>query len=346
MPLDNAQFIAELSVTDPPGTDPLNQGDDHIRTTKLAVQQSFPNVGSAVPQTGAQMAQMAIKNEVNVYTQQQQFADGTALLPSITFASKTNLGMYKDGVDALGFAVAGSRVLGLDAVTSIWSVTQRGTDGLAIAPQYSFSSETGTGMFIVSAGNLAWAVGGVEKMRLTANHLLPSSTTVQIRAGFDGTEAQPLYSFNNETGMGMFRRSASVMAWAINGVERMSISNQLLGLSDIDQIRNVPGLQGIPSYSFQSFPTTGMWVSTGGDLEWSMAGVVAMFIRPNRRINMQALPTSASGLSRGDLYAKASSTLAKIPGLLTIKIEYCVSVCICSAPSFSTIFTLLELTKN
>jgi len=63
MPLDNAQFISELSITDPPGTDPLNQGDDQIRTVKRATQQSFPNVNAAVPQTAAQMAQMAIKNE-------------------------------------------------------------------------------------------------------------------------------------------------------------------------------------------------------------------------------------------------------------------------------------------
>ena len=69
MALDNAEFISELSIVDPPGTDPLNQGDDHIRTTKKAVQQSFPNVGSAVPQTGVQMAQMAIKNEENTFTQ-------------------------------------------------------------------------------------------------------------------------------------------------------------------------------------------------------------------------------------------------------------------------------------
>ena len=75
MALDNAEFISELSIVDPPGTDPLNQGDDHIRTTKKAVQQSFPNVGSAVPQSGAQMAQMAIKNEVNTFTAQNVFDD-------------------------------------------------------------------------------------------------------------------------------------------------------------------------------------------------------------------------------------------------------------------------------
>ena len=97
MPLDNAQFIAELSVTDPPGTDPLNQGDDHIRTTKLAVQQSFPNVGSAVPQTGVQMAQMAIKNEVNTFTVDQVFngqqrgGNGSAGAPTWSFVNSHNM---------------------------------------------------------------------------------------------------------------------------------------------------------------------------------------------------------------------------------------------------------------
>jgi hypothetical protein len=92
MALDNAEFIAELSIVDPPGTDPLNQGDDHIRTTKKAVQQSFPNVDAAVPQTAAQMAQMAIKNEVNVFTQVNTFASTTDFQgkPTITAGTMAN----------------------------------------------------------------------------------------------------------------------------------------------------------------------------------------------------------------------------------------------------------------
>ena len=75
MALDNAQFISELSITDPPGTDAVAEGDDHIRTTKRATQQSFPNVDAAVPQTAAQMGQMAIKNEVNTFTQVNVFTN-------------------------------------------------------------------------------------------------------------------------------------------------------------------------------------------------------------------------------------------------------------------------------
>jgi hypothetical protein len=44
MALDNAQYIDELSVTDPTASDPVSEGDDQIRTVKLAVKQSFPAV--------------------------------------------------------------------------------------------------------------------------------------------------------------------------------------------------------------------------------------------------------------------------------------------------------------
>ena len=71
MALDAAEFISELDIASPPGTDPLNQGDDQIRTTKRATQQSFPLIAGAVSITHDQMNQMAIKNEVNVFTQRQ-----------------------------------------------------------------------------------------------------------------------------------------------------------------------------------------------------------------------------------------------------------------------------------
>lgn len=71
MALDNAQFIAELSITDPPGTDPLSQGDDQIRTTKRATFQSFPFIAAQVSLTDVQLNDAAIKAEANVFTANQ-----------------------------------------------------------------------------------------------------------------------------------------------------------------------------------------------------------------------------------------------------------------------------------
>ena len=83
MALDNANFIAELSITDPPGTDPLSQGDDQIRTIKRATQQSFPNIDAAVTLTAAQMNLAAIKNETNVFTVQQTIQDQNLILDAV-----------------------------------------------------------------------------------------------------------------------------------------------------------------------------------------------------------------------------------------------------------------------
>ena len=48
MALDSANYIDELSITDPTASDPVSEGDDQIRTVKRAVKQSFPSVDIAV----------------------------------------------------------------------------------------------------------------------------------------------------------------------------------------------------------------------------------------------------------------------------------------------------------
>ena len=48
MALDPANYIDELSITDPTASDDVSEGDDQIRTVKRAVKQSFPSVDIAV----------------------------------------------------------------------------------------------------------------------------------------------------------------------------------------------------------------------------------------------------------------------------------------------------------
>ena len=84
MALDAANFIAELSITDPPGTDPLSQGDDQIRTAKRAVFNSFEFIDKAVVITADQMNLMAIKNEANVFTADQTLQDSELILDDVS----------------------------------------------------------------------------------------------------------------------------------------------------------------------------------------------------------------------------------------------------------------------
>jgi len=59
MPLEVFTFISSLVRTNPTGTDGVNQGDDHIRGVKQAIQDSFPNIDAAVTATPAQLNDIA-----------------------------------------------------------------------------------------------------------------------------------------------------------------------------------------------------------------------------------------------------------------------------------------------
>ena len=56
MPLETGNFICDLVETNPPGTDPVSQGDDHLRLIKHVLLTQFPNLcGEAVTATAEQL---------------------------------------------------------------------------------------------------------------------------------------------------------------------------------------------------------------------------------------------------------------------------------------------------
>jgi len=55
MPLESASFISDLNSANPQSTDSVAQADDHIRLTKAAVKNTFPNVTGAVTKTHSQI---------------------------------------------------------------------------------------------------------------------------------------------------------------------------------------------------------------------------------------------------------------------------------------------------
>ena len=68
MPVETANFIEELVPSWPTGTDPKNEGDNHMRTTKAAILGSFPNMDGPWKTTnkikagGADMSGAAVQN--------------------------------------------------------------------------------------------------------------------------------------------------------------------------------------------------------------------------------------------------------------------------------------------
>lgn len=55
MALESATYVNQLVDTNPPGTDPVAQGDDHLRLIKSTLVTTFPNVGGVVNASDAQL---------------------------------------------------------------------------------------------------------------------------------------------------------------------------------------------------------------------------------------------------------------------------------------------------
>jgi len=55
MALESTTFINGLVATNPTGTDPRSQGDDHIRLVKSAVAATFPNITGAITATHTEL---------------------------------------------------------------------------------------------------------------------------------------------------------------------------------------------------------------------------------------------------------------------------------------------------
>lgn len=55
MAIESAAFISDLNTSNPPGSDPVGQADDHIRLIKSVLKATFPNISGAVSATQSQL---------------------------------------------------------------------------------------------------------------------------------------------------------------------------------------------------------------------------------------------------------------------------------------------------
>ena len=180
MALDNAQFIAELSITDPPGSDPLSQGDDQIRTIKRATQQSFPNIDKAVTLTADQLLLAAIKNEANIFTADQQINENDMILNAVTDKG-ASYRYQRAGLDRW------TTVVGLDVNNNDWSLTRFDVLGAFVDNPMTADGLTGVVDFAhvpTIKGDPIWTAGEVKMLVQGAS--LPSNNWF-VANGTNGT---------------------------------------------------------------------------------------------------------------------------------------------------------------
>ncbi len=173
MPLDDAQFIAEFSLTDPPGTDPVAEGDNHIRQVKIAVQQSFAFIDKAVLKTADQLNDVAQLSEANTFTEANSFAAATNFAALVTlnanqrFANDADRGLQ--WTDSAG-AVFKWELLALQGSNDDIRLT-RYVAGVSTDSPWSVSAATGVVDFAHTPtvqGAPIWVAGEIRQFAIAA----------------------------------------------------------------------------------------------------------------------------------------------------------------------------------
>jgi hypothetical protein len=133
-------------------------------------------IRSRQSELGLSLGGAAITDRLNVagniiYTGVSKAPDGSAALPSITFANDLNTGFYRPTADVIGISANGTE----DARFSDGQFsTVLGTAG---APSHSFTGDLNNGWWSPAADVQAWSTAGVERMRLTSTSLTSSNLT-------------------------------------------------------------------------------------------------------------------------------------------------------------------------
>jgi microcystin-dependent protein len=117
MPLETITYTSDLDPTNPPASDGLVQGDDHIRGIKAALKNTFPNFTAAA--LTATQAEVATAVSQSKGTQAHLVPAGTVAAPGLTPIGDTDTGLYAPAANELALAVGGLKAVHVHSDKSI-----------------------------------------------------------------------------------------------------------------------------------------------------------------------------------------------------------------------------------
>lgn len=103
-------------------------------------------------------------NISNTNGQLQSYSVGTAALPTYSFQSNTNTGLFSSSSNNLDFTTAGTARFRIPNANQIQALNL----GTAAVPFYSFSGQTTTGIFGVATDVIGFSTAGTERVRIDA----------------------------------------------------------------------------------------------------------------------------------------------------------------------------------
>ena len=173
------------------------------------------------------------------------FNDGTAALPSYSFSSDLNLGIFKSGSDVLGISAGGNEIATFgNAGIRNW------INGSTNFPSYSFNSGTTSGMWYdTGAGDIVFSRGTVERLRIGQNGIeLPTGLFNALSLAFVGDEDTGIYNYNTNA-LGIVCGGGDILSFNTDRIE----AYQDFRVADGDVSPNNP------SIGFIADPDTGFY---------------------------------------------------------------------------------------
>lgn len=184
--------------------------------------------------------------------------DGTVSLPSYSFTSDQDTGIYHPSSNNLAISTNGVMRWQIDQNGTLFAGTTQGIQfpvGSAAVPAMNFASDTDTGIFNNGANNIGFSTGGVEHLNISTTTM---SSDLVLRIG-NGSQTTPAYHFTAHTGSGLYTDASGFLNFSVNGTWVVGIDNTGVVLNGTTKFYNGDGTAALPSVTFINDTDTGIF---------------------------------------------------------------------------------------
>lgn len=201
--------------------------------------------------------------------------DGTAAVPSLSFESDRDTGIFKPSTDNFGIATAGAVAIRVNnSQQTTFSGNTYHNDGTVSLPGIGFAADTDTGIYRLSSGTIGIASNGQSAAQIS---LALARFLGQIGA-VDGNSAAPGYAFSSDLSSGLSLSGTSLRMSVLGGIVWSIETTQVSPRLPIRSFA-AAGTSAAPNYSFNSDPDTGMYNVTADILGFSTNAVPRLLIK-------------------------------------------------------------------
>lgn len=198
---------------------------------------------------------------------------GTVTAPALAFAGDPNTGIYSTGDNIFNIATGGANAVSITASIITTTLPQRAQSGTNTAPAYSFTTDTGTGMYRSGTNTIGFATNGTLALSISTaavvNALAHSASLGSVTA--------PGYAFTGRLDLGLYSSAGNTLDVATNGVNRLSINTTAI-ISSIPYQSSSSGTAGAPIFSFSGDTNTGMYRVTTDQLGFAANGTLQLTV--------------------------------------------------------------------